>query len=76
MVQKVDALESKCEYIISKIEHNLEYADIEARNNLVNKIIALIIKCTNIFNLFRLREEIMSNNKINGECPRCSRLEN
>ena len=69
-------MESEKEYVHEKIGYNSEYVDVEARNAfLSNMITSSIIKCANGYNQYGQRDALINKQRIDHECPRCSRSE-
>ena len=69
-----DAIEVEKLYCKRKIKEQAELVDTEIRNCFqIGQVTSSILKCTNSFNHYRMRDKEINNGLIDSNCLRCSK---
>ena len=73
LVRIIDAKHYEIEHAKKKLEHKLDFIDIEARNVFTTKeVTPSIMKCAYEFNHYGLRDTLINNEMVETQCPRCN----
>jgi len=73
-IRVIDAKKKEEEYAKEKFKEKYDFVDVEARNIFSNCTTSMI-KCSNRYNHYGLRDALINDNMIEAICPRCCQIE-